>query len=236
MIRKFDTAEPEWMDVADEASTELERDLQNLASLNRRFGACRLVTDRLAPLLRRREPLRILDLATGGGDIPRALVQQARALQCPVALTAVDKQAATIRIAGKFSEGFPEIKFVQDDIVDFCPSQPVDIIMCNLALHHFEESDVIRILRQARQTAARAVLITDLRRSRVAQAAIFGVTGLFYRDPMTRHDANLSAVRAFSYAELRRLALAAGWWGFDHRRSPFFRQVLWLDMEARTRR
>lgn len=236
MIRRFDAAEPELMDVAEEATPELERDLANLASLNRRFGACRLVTDRLSPLLRRREPLRILDLATGGGDIPRAIVRQARALQCPVSVTAVDRQAATIQLAAKFSDGFPEIKYVQADVREFAPSHPVDIAMCNLALHHFEESDVIRILRQARQTAARAVLITDLRRSRVAQAAIFGVTGLLYREPMTRHDANLSAIRAFSFAELHRLAVAAGWWGFDHRRCPFFRQILWMDLAARSRR
>ncbi|MFM8808275.1 MAG: hypothetical protein ACKOJB_05095, partial [Chthoniobacterales bacterium] len=107
MIRQFDTAEPEWMDVATEATPELERDLTNLASLNRRFGAVGIVTKRLTPMFRRGEPMRILDLATGGGDIPRALVRQARAFKCPVAIDAVDRQAATLRIAEKASPDFP---------------------------------------------------------------------------------------------------------------------------------
>lgn len=217
------------MDVAEEATPELERDLNNLASLNHRFGAYRAILARLTPILRRCEPLRILDLATGGGDIPRAVVRQARALQCPISITAVDRQAATIRIAEKFSEGFPEISYVRADIIGFAPAKPVDIVMCNLALHHLEESDVICILRQSRRMAGKAVLVTDLRRSRLAQIAIIGVTQLFYREPMTRHDARISAARAFSFAELHRLALAAGWWGFEHRRCPFFRQLLWTE-------
>jgi ubiquinone/menaquinone biosynthesis C-methylase UbiE len=229
VIRDFDAAEPEWMDVAEAATPELERDLRNLASLNRRFGACRAVLGKLSPLLRTGRPLQILDLATGGGDIPRAIVRRARALGCPVSITAVDRQAATLCLAGKFSAGFPEIDYVCADIVRFVPEKPADIVMCNLALHHFEESDVIGMLREFRRLARRAVLVTDLRRSRLAQAGIVAVTQLFYREPMTRHDARVSAARAFSFAELHRLALAAGWWGFEHRRIPFFRQLLWLE-------
>jgi len=235
VIRQFDISEPEWMDVAEAPTAELERDLRNLASLNRRFGASAVVTKKLGPIFRRREPLSILDLATGGADIPRALVRQARSLGCPVAVTAVDRQAATLRIAEKFSADFPEIIFVQGDITTFEPSKTHDIVMCNLALHHFEESDVIRILRKCRQWAGQGVLITDLRRSRLAQAAIVAVTELFYREPMTRHDARVSAARAFSFGELHRLAIAAGWWGFEHRRCPFFRQLLWLEPARRRR-
>lgn len=235
MIRKFDTAEPEWMDVATEATPELERDLSNLASLNRRFGAVGIVAKRLMPMFRRREPLRILDLATGGGDIPRAILHQARALKCPVAITAVDRQTATLRIAEKASRDFPEITFTQGDILTLEPAKSHDVVMCNLALHHFEESDVIRILRQCSQWATQAVLVTDLRRSRLAQAAIVSITELFYREPMTRHDARVSAARAFSFSELHRLAIAAGWWGFEHRRCAFFRQLLWLEPARRRR-
>ena len=65
MIRNFEESRPEWMDVAENVTPELERDLANLESLNRRFGAQKLVLDYLDPVLVRREPLRILDLGTG---------------------------------------------------------------------------------------------------------------------------------------------------------------------------
>lgn len=229
MIRRFDEDQPEWMDVAEEASPALERDLRNLASLNRRFGAWKAVLAKLTPLLRQREPLHILDLATGSGDIPRVIVREARKLRCPVSITAVERQRATLQIAEQKSDGYPEIRFVQADILTYEPASSADIVMCNLVLHHFDETNVIRLLRRIPRMANRGVLVTDLCRSRLAQMAVVAVTELFYREPMTRHDAYVSTQRALSFAELKRLAIAAGWWGFEHRRIPFFRQMLWLE-------
>lgn len=236
MIRCFEESRPEWMDVVESATPELEADLVNLQSLNRRFGAHRLVLDYLEPLLAQRKPLQIVDLGTGAADIPRAVVTRARELGCPVLITAVDRQQPTLSIAEKFSSGFPEIRFVAADFLNFAEGTLYDVVLCNLVLHHLDETDAIRLLRRCRELSKGAALVTDLRRSRLAQAGIFAVTELFYREPMTRHDARLSAERAFSFPELRKLAVAAGWWGFRHRRAPFFRQALWMDMAARTRR
>jgi len=236
MIRRFEESRPEWMDVVENATPELEADLVNLQSLNRRFGAHRLVLDYLEPVLARRKPLQIVDLGTGAADIPRAVVARARELGCPVLVTAVDRQQPTLSIAEKLSAGFPEIRFVEADFLNFAEGTLYDVVLCNLVLHHLDETDAIRLLRRCRELSKGAALVTDLRRSRLAQAGIFAVTELFYREPMTRHDARLSAERAFSFPELRKLAVAAGWWGFRHRRAPFFRQALWMDMAARARR
>ena len=46
---------------------------------------------------------------------------------------------------------------------------------------------------------------------------------------MTRHDARVSARRAFSFAEFRQLAERAAWTDFGHSRFIFCRQALWLD-------
>jgi len=235
MIRNFEESRPEWMDVAETASPELERDLANLESLNRRFGAHKLVLDYLTPVLERRQPLRVVDLGTGAADIPRAIVRRARELGCPIVITAVDRQQPTLEIAEKFSAGYPEIRFQRADFLTFAEGTIYDVVLCNLVLHHLDETDVIRLLRRCRELTKAAALVTDLRRSRLAQAGIFAVTELFYREPMTRHDARLSAERAFSYPELRKLATAAGWWGFRHKRTPFFRQALWMDAAARKR-
>jgi 2-polyprenyl-3-methyl-5-hydroxy-6-metoxy-1,4-benzoquinol methylase len=235
MIRNFEETRPEWMDVAETVSPELERDLANLESLNRRFGAHKLVLDYLGPVLARRKPLRILDLGTGAADIPRALVRRAREVGCPVLVTAVDRQQPTLAIAEEMSAGFPEIRFQQADFLTFAEGTIYDVVLCNLVLHHLDESDAIRLLRRCRELTKGVALVTDLRRSRLAQTAIFAVTEVLYREPMTRHDARLSAERAFSFPELRKLAIAAGWWGFRHKRTPFFRQALWLDLAARKR-
>jgi len=46
---------------------------------------------------------------------------------------------------------------------------------------------------------------------------------------MTRHDARLSAERAFSFTEMRDLALRAGWQNFGHKRFRFARQAIWFE-------
>lgn len=235
MIRNFDERRPEWMDVAEKATPGLERDLSNIESLNRRFGGCSTALHYLEPRLRRGQPLHVLDLGTRAGDIPRALVTRARQLSCPIRITAVDRRQATLTIAEKRSSKFPEIRFVQADMLTFDTEEPCDVVMNNLSLHHFEEHDAIRLLRRCRELTQGAALVTDLRRSRMAQASIFAMTALVYREPLTRHDARLSAVRAFSFTELRKLAIAAGWWGFRQSRRPFFRQAIWMDVSARGR-
>jgi len=233
MIRNFDETLPEWMDVVEKETLELERNLLNIESLNRRFGGCTTALYYLEPRLRQRQPLHILDLATGGGDIPRAIVTRARHLQCPIQITALDRQQPILNIAEKRSEAFPEIHFVHADMLTFQSEISYDVVMNHLSLHHLEEHDAIRLLRRCRELTCGAALVTDLRRSRMAQAAIFAATTLAYRDPMTKHDARLSAKRAFSFAELRKLAIAAGWWGFHQRRRPHFRQALWMDIAGR---
>jgi hypothetical protein len=54
-------------------------------------------------------------------------------------------------------------------------------------------------------------------------------TALIFREPMTRFDARLSALRAFSFVEMRELAIQAGWKDFGHKKFRFGRQAVWLE-------
>jgi hypothetical protein len=59
------------------------------------------------------------------------------------------------------------------------------------------------------------------------------VTATIYRDKMTKTDARLSAARAFSFRELRALAVRAGWKNFEHRKFAIGRQAIWMDSSSR---
>ena len=89
MKRAFNSQEPELMDLSQPSSPELERDLANLASLNRWFGSHRLVTHFLELWFEKGESYRVLDLATGAGDIPRLIVDWARQRGIAVEVEAV---------------------------------------------------------------------------------------------------------------------------------------------------
>jgi 2-polyprenyl-3-methyl-5-hydroxy-6-metoxy-1,4-benzoquinol methylase len=253
-MRKFDPSVREWMDVDQPISPELERDLDNLATLNRRFGSHALVLDFLRSRLdapqgsapSTTQPWRILDLATGSGDIPRAIAEWAARNGIEISVDAVDAQRSTLEIARKRSSAFPNLHFHEGDIRTFGESHTRDadpaiddpdpagwdIVLCSLALHHFSEEDAVRVLRHAASLASRHVLVSDLRRCALGTFGVDLLTAVWMREPMTRNDARVSVRRAFSFDELAALARAAGWHDFQHARAFCFRQTISLDMSS----
>lgn len=229
MKREFDPAEPELMDRPQPVSAELECDLRNLRQLNRFFGSYRLVRRFLRRWIKPGDCLRIADLATGSGDIPRLVVDYARSIGATVKVDAVDQQSSTLEIASRLSVDYPEISFVESNILEWQPPEPCDIVLCSLALHHFSEADAVRLLRRARQLSRKYVLVSDLRRGYLAKIGVYLLTALIFREPMTRYDAKVSAERAFSFHEIRDLAGQADWTDFGHGKFAFGRQAIWLE-------
>lgn len=216
------------MDRPQPVSAELERDLRNLRQLNRFFGSHRLIMRFLRRWLKPGARMRILDLATGSGDIPRLIVDYARKIGATVRIDAVDRQSATLEIARKLSTNYPEISFVEADILEWKAAEPYDITLCTLALHHFADEDAVRLLQRCRELSGKFILVSDLRRGFLAGVGVYLLTALIFREPMTRYDARLSAERAFSFHEFHSLAERAGWKNFKHRNFAFARQAIWL--------
>jgi SAM-dependent methyltransferase len=216
------------MDRPQPISEELASDLRNLRRLNRYFGSYRLVRHFLHRWIQPNDRLRVLDLATGSGDIPRLAVDFARRKGARLEVDAVDFQESTIAIARELSVDYPEIAYHCADIHYF-GAEGYDIILFSLALHHFEEAAAVRLLRRCRTLSRRKVLVADLRRGWLATLGVDLLTTTIFREPMTRNDARASAARAFSFGELGQLARDAGWQNFGHRRFPFARQAIWLE-------
>src|SRR5438132_6452309 len=148
------------MDRPQPVTRELERDLANLRSLNRWFGSHRLVRHFLRHWLRPNGKTRILDVATGSGDIPRLIVDHARQQNLSVHVDAIDQQESTIEIARGLSAVYPEIDFFCANLFEWnsppavkldglkSSSFPHDIVLCSLALHHFSNDDAVRVLQK----------------------------------------------------------------------------------------
>jgi 2-polyprenyl-3-methyl-5-hydroxy-6-metoxy-1,4-benzoquinol methylase len=226
--RKFNPDELEIMDRPQSVSVELDSDLKNLRSLNRRFGSYALIEHFLRRWIQPGDRLRIADLATGSADIPRLIVDFAHATGAEIQVDAVDQQSATLEIAKKLSADYPEISFVQANILEWQPPEPYDLVLNTLALHHFSEEDAVRLLRHCRELTRKWALVSDLRRGWLATAGVYLLTALIFRNPMTKFDARLSAERAFSFSELRDLARRASWKNFGHSKFRFARQAIWL--------
>jgi 2-polyprenyl-3-methyl-5-hydroxy-6-metoxy-1,4-benzoquinol methylase len=229
MKRSFDPAVLEMMDREQPVSIELERDLERIRQLNRWFGSYRLVLGFIRNWIKPTDKLRVVDLATGSGDIPRLIVDYSRKIRTRIEIDALDRQPATLEVARRLSVDYPEISYREANSLEWKSVEAYDITLCTLALHHFSNEDAVRLLRRCRQVSKRFVLVSDLRRSFSLIAGVYLLTTLIFREPMTRYDARLSAIRAFSFSEMRDLALSAGWEDFGHKKFPFARQAIWLE-------
>ena len=217
------------MDRPQPVSPALISDLGNLRTLNHYFGSYRLIQYFLRRWIHPGDKLRIVDLATGSGDIPRLVVEFARKIGAQVEVDAVDLQESTIEIAKTLSTDFPEIHYHCADIHQFGGNESYDILLFSLALHHFSSDDAVQLLRRCRELSRGHVLVADLCRGWTATIGVALLTTFLFREAMTRNDARVSAARAFSFSELENLANAAGWTEYGHRTFRFARQAIWLE-------
>lgn len=216
------------MDRLQPVSPELETCLRNLGTINQCFGSYQLIKSFLRRWLLPGRSYRILDVATGFGDIPRMMVEWARPRGINLRIDAVDFRSATLDVARRWSEGFGEISYIQADALKYGDQQTYDLVFCSLALHHFSSEDAIKLLRRLRHLSHDKVLVSDLERNPLSWVSVYLLTAILFREPMTRHDGRVSVERSFSYEEMSRLAAAAGWENFGHRRFIPARQAIWM--------
>lgn len=228
MKRAFNPAEPELMDRLQPDSPELETCLKNLGKLNHHFGSYQLVRSFLRRWLSPDRSYRILDLATGFGDIPRMMVSWARPRGISLRIDAVDFRSSTLNVAKRWSEGYNEISYIEADALKYSDQQTYDLVCCSLALHHFSAEDAVKLLRRIRHLSHDKILVADLERNSLNWVSIYLLTAILFREPMTKHDGRVSVKRSFSFHEMARLATAAGWENFGHRRFIPARQAIWM--------
>jgi SAM-dependent methyltransferase len=211
----------------------LRPDLEDLGRINRLTGAVRLVRgylDRLLPVWQRSRtlgaPLALLDVATGGADIPRAVARWAARRAVPVRIVAVDRHPVTARLAAAASAGCPEIEVVRADAraLPFRDGA-FDACLCSIALHHLEPGERAALLRRLDRLGRLGFLVVDLVRSPAAYAGVWLLTRCF-RSRLIRTDGPRSVDRAYSWGEYRGLVAATGIPALTVRRVPIFRAAL----------
>ena len=205
-----------------ESIGELEENFRDIERANRFLGG--LTAVRVA--LRSFEPATILDVGCGSGDIGFALVRDARRRGGALHVTCLDASPEVLEIARRRQQN-SALSFVRGDgsVLPFGDAS-FDVVMCNLTLHHCDPPAALALLRELRRVARVAPLVTDLRRSRAAWAGASILAALCTRNRLTRHDAPLSVLRAYTPREALQLAREAGWRDPRVKLAPFYRMVL----------
>lgn len=217
----------ELMDRSDVAREELAEGLADLRRVNRWFGGLHAALAAVMPVIGEVEDseVRVLDVGTGSADIPLALVRRARRAGRVVRVLATDVHPETVAAAMRATAGEPAVDVYRADGLAL-PFQPekFHIAMCHTTLHHFDEAEATRLLGELGRVASRAVVVTDLARSRAALAGVRSLSETLWRKhPVTRHDSVVSIRAAYTAEEAAALARAARLRNPRVRRYPFFR-------------
>ena len=205
----------ELMDEPAQDRAELARSLDDLRAVNRWLGGTRVILHHLADLVARhpRDAYRILDVATGSGDIPLEIARWARGEDVQVRVVATDNHATTLAFAREHTAAEPAVQVEAADALRLPYADGAfDFVLLSTALHHFDdERDCIRVLREMHRVSRVALVVNDLARSRTALLGARLLAATFWRrHPVTRHDGPLSVRRSFTPDELRTLAARAG--------------------------
>lgn len=203
------------MDDPDLAAPSHQRALRGLARINWISGAGRILWRPIREMAARSpRPLRILDIATGGGDLPIYLAHAARRAGTPLEVHACDRSDVALEHArASAARRNVNVRFFQLDALAAPLPTDFDVFMSSLFLHHLSEPEALAFLRRMREAGPRGILINDLRRSAPGWAAAQIAGRVLTRSPVVRVDAVLSVQAAFTPDELRGLAEQAGLWG-----------------------
>ncbi len=219
----------ELLDRPGHSDAEVRESLRDLERLNRHFGGVRTILRHLRRLIDGNPQilLTILDVATGGADIPRAICRWARRRGLPVTVEAVDRSDQALAAAAAWSAAYPEIRLRRAEGPPLpYPDRSFDYAIASLFLHHLTEDEGVRLLREMRRVARRGLIVNDLRRSRTARLLTALATRILSPNRLTRHDGPMSVLRGFRPEELRRMAALAGLPGAKVTRHPWFRIAL----------
>ena len=199
------------MDAPDLSERDLREMLDELAFINTALGGYGVSLRGLKALMPRAcEHLRVLDVGTGGGDVPRHMVSWAARRGIDATVHGIDLSDATVAYAREKTGGIAGLTFSESDLHDLEGENEYDVVHTALTLHHFDDSRAPEMLRKMFALCRWGVVINDLHRHPLAYHSIALLTKVFSRSEFIRNDAPLSVLRAFRRSELFDLAARAG--------------------------
>jgi 2-polyprenyl-3-methyl-5-hydroxy-6-metoxy-1,4-benzoquinol methylase len=199
-------------ELMDAPSIDPERHGEALRALAR-VNALSLATERLWRAVRRhastRAPVRLLDLACGGGDVAVAVARRAARVGMGIEVHGCDRSPFAISWArAQARRAGVQACFTELDVIASPLPTGYHVVTCSLFLHHLDEEEAVRLLKSM-ASAGLEGLVQDLRRSRSGYALAWTALHALTRSRIARVDGLRSVRAAFSAEELRTLAREA---------------------------
>src|ERR1022692_4075918 len=200
---------PELMD-GDCSYEDFRGCLRSLEQINRWLLGYRPTLDWLKRLpYGLRDPVHIVDVGSGGGDLLRQIAGWARRRDIAVQLTGIDLNPYAARAAAESTPKELGIAWVTGNVLAYRPEKPVDIVVSSLTAHHLEDEEIVALLRWMEATAQVGWFINDLERSEWSCRMFGWVERMVGGHRFVRHDGPVSFRRGFREEDWVRLLTAA---------------------------
>ena len=158
------------------------------------------------------KPLRVLELACGGGDtaIDLALMAKRKGLSLDIHACDLNPEAVAIAQTNAVRRQAALTVFTADALAKPTDHNSFDVVYCTLFAHHLDELDVVRLLEVMALRSRKLVLVEDLIRSRLGFALAWIGTRLLSRSWVVHTDGPLSVRAALQPDEMKSIAMQAG--------------------------
>jgi 2-polyprenyl-3-methyl-5-hydroxy-6-metoxy-1,4-benzoquinol methylase len=204
--------EPELMDDQQLSSDSHAEALRGIEALNLVSTSTDLVWAPIKKLsLETDRTLRVLDLASGSGDILRGLRKKARQEKLALQLVGADISKTAVSFAeAEARKVDAQISFMQLDVINESLPQRFDVITTSLFTHHLDPPQVVQLLKKMSEAATEMVIVNDLVRSEISYALVWLATRLFTRSNVVRFDGPVSVRASYTMKEMQQMAADAG--------------------------
>ena len=192
----------------------LAANLRDLRRINDRLGGASLSAPAIDALAAHRAELSLLDVGTGGADIPLALIALAAAAGRRLSVVAIDSRPEVLSAAVlawpvvATTDGL-ELHVGDGRSLPY-PDRSFDVVHASLVVHHLGADEAAVLLGEMGRVARLGVVVNDLDRTWRGFIGAWLLGHLLTRNRYTRHDAPLSVRRAYRADEVAAMLRAAG--------------------------
>jgi len=192
----------------------LASNLRDFRRINRWLGGASLSEPAIDAVAAHRPELTLVDVGTGGADIPLALLERAARRGRRWSVVAIDSRPEVLATAVRVRPAVATTPGLELHVGDgrslAYPDRSFDVAHASLVLHHLTPVEADGLLREMARVARLGVVVNDLERGRPGWLGAWLMGHLLTGSRFTRHDAPLSVARSYRAREMVDLMDAAG--------------------------
>jgi len=157
-------------------------------------------------------PVRVLDLACGGGHVAVGIARRLAGAGIAAEVLGCDMSAAALDYARTLAAraDVQHIRFATLDVLRDPWPTGFDVVHCSLFLHHLADDEAVETLRRMKEAAGRLVVVSDLKRSDLGYLFAWVGCRLLSTSRVFHADGTVSVAAAFTPREAGTLAARAG--------------------------